>query len=223
MLLALAGVAVLVLALVAPGQSNEPVRRAVPDAAVAEPELPPTMSEIAPPPPPSTTSSSSAEAAPVTFGDVPPMSASKPVKIRIPVLGMTSSVMELGLEADGTMELPPGAYPVGWYDGSPTPGELGPSVIVGHVDWNDRKGAFHDLRAMRPGDRIVVDRADGSTATFRVGRVERHAKNSFPTGEVYGDVGWSALRLITCGGRFNSRTGDYADNVIVFARLVSTS
>jgi sortase (surface protein transpeptidase) len=130
--------------------------------------------------------------------------------------------MELGLQDDGSMELPPGAYPVGWYDRSPTPGELGPAVLVGHIDWGGRKGAFFGLRALRPGDRVVVDRADGSSATFRVGRVERHAKNAFPTGEVYGDVDWSALRLITCGGRFNARTGDYADNIIVFARLVGT-
>jgi hypothetical protein len=70
---------------------------------------------------------------------------------------------------------------------------------------------------------VVVDRADGTQATFRVGRVERHAKDDFPTGEVYGDVGWAGLRLITCGGKFDERTGNYEDNVIVFARLVSTT
>ncbi len=141
----------------------------------------------------------------------------------IPVLGVTSSVVDLGLQPDGSMELPPGAYPVGWYDRSPTPGQRGPAVIVGHVDWGDDRGAFYGLRAMRPGDRIDVERADGTTATFRVGRVERHAKDDFPTSEVYGDVEWSALRLITCGGRFDEEAGDYEDNVIVFARLVGTT
>ncbi|WP_436705071.1 class F sortase [Geodermatophilus sp. CPCC 205761] len=155
--------------------------------------------------------------------DAPPLPASRPVRVRIPVLGVTSSIMDLDLQADGSMELPPGAYPVGWYNRSSTPGEVGPAVIVGHVDWHGDRGAFYGLRAMRPGDRVVVDRADGTTATFRVDRVARYAKDDFPTGEVYGDVGWSALRLITCGGRFDRKTGDYEDNVIVFARLVSAA
>jgi sortase (surface protein transpeptidase) len=131
--------------------------------------------------------------------------------------------MGLDLTADGSMEMPPGAYPVGWYDRSSTPGQVGPAVIVGHVDWGGDRGAFYGLRVMRPGDRIVVDRADGTTAVFRVDTVERHAKDDFPTSEVYGDVGFPALRLITCGGRFDRTARSYEDNVIVFARLVGTA
>src|SRR3712207_8028178 len=127
--------------------------------------------------------------------------------------------MQLGLERDGSMEVPPGAYPVGWYTGSPTPGELGPAVLAGHVDWNDEQGAFYGLRVLRQGDQILVHRADGSVATFEVGRVERHAKDDFPTSAVYGAVDWAALRLITCGGDLDEDSGDYLDNVVVFARL----
>jgi len=147
--------------------------------------------------------------------------ASQPVRVQIPILGVTSRVMELGLEDDGSMEVPPGAYPVGWYDRSPTPGELGPSVLAGHVDWAGTPGAFFGLRELRAGDRVVVDRADGTAATFQVDRVEEHHKDDFPTDEVYGDIDHAGLRLITCGGRFDEETGDYLDNVIVFASLVS--
>ena len=232
-LLALVGVAIIAFA---PQEqsSSDPVRLDVPLALVPPP--PPTVLQPAPAESPSggpgesspagSPAESSPSARPAAAGDwpdVPPLPASRPVRVRIPVLGVTSSVMDLGLEADGSMELPPGAYPVGWYDRSSTPGQIGPAVIVGHVDWGGARGAFYGLRAMRSGDRIVVDRADGTTATFRVDRVERHAKDDFPTGEVYGDVGWSALRLITCGGRFDEKTGDYEDNIIVFARLVSTA
>jgi len=99
---------------------------------------------------------------------------------------------------------------------------VGPAILAGHVDWDGEAGAFAGLDRLRPGDRVVVDRADGTVATFRVDRVEEHAKDEFPTDEVYGDVGDAQLRLITCGGRFDEDTGDYSDNVVVFATLTAT-
>jgi sortase (surface protein transpeptidase) len=149
--------------------------------------------------------------------------ASEPVTVRIPALGVTSRVMDLGLRKDGTMEVPPGAFPVGWYDRSPTPGQLGPAVLAGHVDWKGKAGAFAGLRKLVAGDEVTIGRADGTVATFRVDRVEEHAKDDFPSDEVYGDIGSAGLRLITCGGSFDRKTGDYEDNVIVFASLVATS
>ncbi|MGY1709199.1 class F sortase [Geodermatophilus sp. SYSU D00758] len=145
--------------------------------------------------------------------------ASTPVGIRIPALGTSSEVMRLGLERDGSLEVPPGAFPVGWYEGSPTPGARGPAVLAGHVDWDGERGAFHGLRELRGGDAVLVDRADGTTATFVVERVEEHPKDRFPGDAVYGDLDHAGLRLITCGGSFDQETGDYRDNVIVFARL----
>ena len=149
------------------------------------------------------------------------LAASEPVRIRIPALGVTSRVMELGLERDGSMEVPPGAYPVGWYAKSPTPGELGPAVLAGHVDWAGEPGAFYGLRELLQGDEVVVERADGTVATFRVDRVEEHPKEDFPTDDVYGDIDHAGLRLITCGSSFDEDSGDYEENVIVFASLLT--
>jgi sortase (surface protein transpeptidase) len=164
---------------------------------------------------------------PTAQGAVPslvlPLPAGRPVGVRIPALGVTSEVIALGLEDDGSMEVPPGAYPVGWYDRSPTPGELGPAVLAGHVDWRDEPGAFYGLRELLPGDEVVVDREDGAVAVFRVDRVERHDKDEFPSDEVYGDIPFAGLRLITCGGSFDEDTGDYRQNVIVYATLVATA
>ena len=117
------------------------------------------------------------------------------------------------------MQVPQGAYPVGWYDGSPTPGELGPAVLAGHVDWEGEPGAFYGLRELVPGDTVVIDRADGTAATFRVDHVEEHSKDDFPTDQVYGDIDHAGLRLITCGGAFDEDTGEYLDNVVVYARF----
>ncbi len=147
--------------------------------------------------------------------------ASDPTRVRIPALGVTARMIRLGLDRDGAMEVPPDAARVGWYDRSPTPGQLGPAVLAGHVDWGGHRGAFYGLRELVPGDTVVVERADGRAATFAVDRVEEHAKDDFPTDEVYGDVDHAGLRLVTCGGSFDADTGDYRDNVIVFASLVS--
>jgi hypothetical protein len=144
---------------------------------------------------------------------------SEPVSIAIPALGVATDVLQLGLADDGSMEVPPGGDPVGWFDRSPTPGELGPAVLVGHVDWAGEPGAFVGLRTLAAGDQVLVGRADGSTATFVVDRVAEYAKDEFPTRSVYGDIDEAGLRLITCGGDFDEDEASYRDNVVVYAGL----
>ena len=151
-----------------------------------------------------------------------PMAASEPLRVLIPAIGVDSTLMDLGLESDGTMEVPPRGFPAGWYTGAPTPGQLGPAIIVGHVDWAGRPGVFHDLGTVRAGDEVDVARADGTTAVFRVREVEQVAKDAFPTERVYGDLDHAGLRLVTCGGSFDRATGHYRDNVVVYADLVAT-
>jgi sortase (surface protein transpeptidase) len=155
-----------------------------------------------------------------------PMARSVPVRLRIPAIGVDTAVMSLGLAADGTVQVPPIAAhsPAGWYDGSPTPGQTGPSVILGHVtvgSYGD--GVFLHLPKLRAGDRVMAVRTDGSVATFAVDEVQTVGKADFPTDEVYGNVDHPALRLITCGGTRVTGGGGYTDNVIVYASLVADS
>ncbi len=151
---------------------------------------------------------------------VTPMKRSVPTRVVIPSIAVNSTLMDLGLNKDGTLETPPGAFPAGWFTGAPTPGELGPAIIVGHVRYNT-PGVFARLSDMRRGDWVDVDRKDGSTARFRVTRVEHFAKSSFPTDKVYGNIDHAGLRLITCGG-LDAKTSEFEENVVVFADLVST-
>jgi sortase (surface protein transpeptidase) len=148
------------------------------------------------------------------------MAAAAPVRLQIPSIGMDSELIDLGLQADGTLEVPPSGFPAGWYTGAPTPGELGPAIIAGHVDWGGQPGVFFDLRELSTGDEIAITRQDGSTARFRVTQVEQFAKNAFPTQAVYGDLDHAGLRLITCGGSFDRQLRSYVDNLVVFAELV---
>lgn len=147
------------------------------------------------------------------------LARSVPVRLRIAAIGVSSELMDLGLKKDGTMEVPPGGFPAGWYTGAPTPGELGPAIIAGHIDMNG-PGVFYNLHRLKPGDEITVTRKDGTKPVFRVTRVGQYTKASFPTKLVYGNIDRAGLRLITCGGPFNNASGHYEDNIVAFADLV---
>ncbi|HXR67708.1 MAG TPA: class F sortase, partial [Dermatophilaceae bacterium] len=112
----------------------------------------------------------------------------------------------------------------GWYRYSPTPGALGPAVIVGHVDSAESgPSVFFKLGALRPRDKVRITREDGKVAVFAVESVRRFEKSQFPTQLVYGNTDHAALRLITCGGAFDRDTGSYTDNIVVLASLVSSN
>ncbi|MFJ8913486.1 class F sortase [Amycolatopsis sp. NPDC102389] len=151
------------------------------------------------------------------------MPKADPVSIDVPKIEAKSSLIPLGLNADNTVEVPPVTQPLqaGWYENGPTPGEVGPSVILGHVDGNKQKGIFFRLKELAPGDKVSIARKDGTTAEFAVTKVERVAKDKFPTDAVYGDTAEPELRLITCGGVFDKASRNYLDNIIVFARLIA--
>jgi sortase (surface protein transpeptidase) len=143
------------------------------------------------------------------------------VRLQVPAIGVDSELMALGLEDDGSLEVPPDGFPAGWFTGAPMPGEVGPAVMAGHVDWGGSPGVFYDLRSLTPGDRITVTRADGSAVVFGVTSVDQFPKDAFPSDAVYGDLDHAGLRLITCGGSFDPGERSYDDNIVVFADLLS--
>lgn len=159
----------------------------------------------------------------------PTLARSLPVSIAIPAIGVRSTLLDLGLNPTGTIEVPPiGDTPqtneAAWFDGSPTPGEVGPSVIEGHIDSAYQgPSVFFRLGALVPGDTVDVTLSDGTVAVFTVSGVRQYPKTAFPTSVVYGNTDFAALRLITCGGSFDSTTHSYLSNTVVFASLTSAS
>lgn len=163
-------------------------------------------------------------AAPKVVG--PTLPSSKPVSIDIPAINVTSDLQDLGLAATGSIQVPrpgPAYNEAAWYDDSPTPGTVGPSVIEGHIDSAATgPSVFFNLGALKPGDPVQVTLADGIVAVFTVTGVREYPKSSFPTAAVYGNTDFAALRLITCGGAFDYTTGHYLSNTVVFASLTSS-
>jgi len=158
-------------------------------------------------------------------GQGPSLPRSVPVAVDIPAIGVTSKLLHLGLNADGTVQVPSlvtSASEAAWYKYSATPGQIGASVIEGHVDSYQGPAVFYRLGALRPGDTIEVTLADGITAIFRVTGVREYAKSNFPAKAIYGITNYAALRLITCGGVFDYATGHYLSSTVVFASLTSS-
>ncbi|MFF0448223.1 class F sortase [Streptomyces sp. NPDC004609] len=168
------------------------------------------------------TSPPSVAPAPAPAASVPPArpNAAAPVHVTIPAIGVNSSLMRLGLNQDGTVEVPPPekGMTAGWYTGGAVPGEPGPAVIIGHNDTRFGRAVFHDLRKLTKGADISVRNSKGVTSRFTVTRTETVKKTAFPTQRVYGPVNGRELRLITCDGGFD-QDGHPVDNLIVYATL----
>jgi len=163
----------------------------------------------------------STAAPPITVAPV--VARSAPVELRIPAIALTVSLSSLGLNADGTVQVPTDIQQPGWYRLGPSPGQEGSAVILGHVDSYQGPAVFFHLRSLVAGDQVDVSLADGVTAQFKVTSVSMYLKTSFPDQEVYASHGYSALQLVTCGGTFDTHTGHYLSNVVVYTSLVGTT
>ena len=155
----------------------------------------------------------------------PSLRRSLPVSVDIPAIGVHSKLLHLGISSDGTIQVPSlnaRADEAAWYKYSATPGQIGTSVIEGHVDSYQGPAVFFRLGALHPGDTVEVTLADGITAVFRVTGVRQYPKSNFPARIIYGTPGYAALRLITCGGVFDYSTKNYLSSIVVFASLISS-
>jgi hypothetical protein len=152
-----------------------------------------------------------------------PVARSLPVALSIPAIDVKVALSQLGLNPDGTVQVPTDFQEPGWYRFGASPGQLGSAVILGHVDSYQGPAVFFRLRTLRPGDQVEVALADGVTTHFVVRQVAMYSKSQFPTRLVYASHGYSGLQLVTCGGVFDSQTGHYLSNIVVYTSLVSSS
>jgi sortase (surface protein transpeptidase) len=182
----------------------------------AGPKLPPAAAQDIP-----STVGTRVPFAPNPASVAAPLATSAPMTIAIPAVGVKAPVTRLDLNADGTVQVPPldNHNLAGWYDRSVTPGANGTSVILGHVDDYAGPSVFYNIKNLRKGAEVDVVRADGRTAVFTVDGVQKAAKTSFPASDVYGNAPYPALRLVTCGGPFDAKAGEYLDSIVVYAHL----
>jgi len=169
--------------------------------------------------------------APSTLDTTPPPSVavvavvahSTPVSLRVPAISLSVPLSTLGLNPDGTVQVPGNDTEPGWFRLGPSPGQIGSAVILGHVDSTQGPGVFFQLRVLQAGDQVQVSLADGVVANFMVTSVATYTKTQFPAQQVYGSHGTSALQLVTCGGAFDAQTGHYLSNIVVYTSFGSAS
>jgi hypothetical protein len=174
-----------------------------------------------PVPSPNVPRAAKAKAVPAKVATILATARSTPVELKIPAISVSVTLSTLGLNADGTVQVPTDVQQPGWYRLGPSPGEIGSAVILGHVDSYQGPGVFFNLRSLVAGNVVDVSLADGVTAQFEVTSVATYLKANFPDQAVYTSDGHSALQLVTCGGVFDSTTGHYLSNIVVYTSLAA--
>ena len=163
---------------------------------------------------------------PVVDSSVPPRRrranvAASPVRLAIPGIGVDARLVRLGLNDDGTVEVPTIPETAGWFEPGTVPGRRGSAVILGHVDSIDGPAVFAGLTDLRSADRVRVVLSDDALVHFEVTGVETYANADFPARRVYaGSRRNRALNLVTCGGEYDPERGGYQSNVVVWTRRV---
>jgi len=147
---------------------------------------------------------------------------SRPIRLSIPKIGLSAKLGELGLNKNGSPQVPKSWSKPGWYRLGPSPGEEGSAVILGHVDSVNGPAVFYRLAELRPGDKVSVVLADGKTVRFKVIGLRMYLKSNFPSRLVYGPRSYSALQLVTCGGVFDTGAHHYLSNLVVFTELIKS-
>jgi len=152
-----------------------------------------------------------------------PFKGLRPTSVKIPKIGAESSLISVAVTTDGKISVPSVHTPMqaAWYKLSPVPGEIGPAIVLGHVDGDKKPGIFYKLKDLAPGDEVDIDRSDGKHLKFVVDHVMQVPKDQFPQDAVYGNSSKPELRLITCGGAFDHAVHSYKDNIVVYANLVA--
>jgi hypothetical protein len=139
-----------------------------------------------------------------------------PSSLVIPDLNLKAPFEPLGLNLSGSIEVPKNNWGVGWFVYGAEPGEIGPFVVVGHLDSSQGDAVFAHLNKIKPGNKIMVQNADDSLVTYSVTYVAEFSQNNFPTQAVYGPLPYAGIRLITCSGTWDKKAGHYTNNLIVF-------
>lgn len=139
-----------------------------------------------------------------------------PVAVRIGAIGLEADVRSVGVDDNNDFDVPE-AELVGWYRHGPAPGDAGSTVLAAHVDYGGRPGAFFNLSQLADDEELEVEMSDGSVRRYRITENVLYDKTTLPADELFRKDGDEVLRLITCGGTFDSSERSYLGNVVVTA------
>lgn len=156
---------------------------------------------------------------PATPPPVQPRSA-EPQRLTSADLQIDMAVVPVGVQNDGSMEIPADPAVAGWYRFGPAPGDAsGTTVLAAHVDSRVYGvGPLARLREAQPGQTLQVTDAAGAVSGYTVESVTYIPRAELPVDQLFDRGGARSLVLITCGGQFDEQTRTYSDNVVLVAR-----
>lgn len=138
-------------------------------------------------------------------------------RLKIPLIGVDSVVIPMGLTPDGAMDIPKDPDDVAWFNLGQRPGENGSAVIAGHYGWKDNLPAVFDhLHEIRKGDRVFIEDEKGETTIFIVREIRRYGKDEAASEVFRSNDGKSHLNLITCAGVWNTVEKSRSERLVVF-------
>ncbi|QSB13812.1 class F sortase [Natronosporangium hydrolyticum] len=141
-----------------------------------------------------------------------------PTRVRISRLDVDVEVGKSGTDAADLAAATASASDasVTWYEPGPSPGEVGNSVIFGKSggDSDANEAGLADLRKIRVGDEVEVEREEEESVRFAVDQI-RVCPPELPSDLVRSDPETPQLHLVTCG------SDDASGGVIVSASLAA--
>lgn len=150
------------------------------------------------------------------------VAANAPRILTIDRLGIEARIRPMGLNSDKSIQAPKNIYDAGWYTGSSEPGENGAMFIDGHASGSSRYGLFAYLDTLKQGDRITVEKGDGTTLTYSVVHTATVSLRDVNMSEAlapYAGV-TKGLTLMSCTGVWLKDQATLDRRVIVYAEQV---
>lgn len=145
------------------------------------------------------------------------ISSITPYELSIPSIKLDTSVIPVGLNAKGEMDVPSGkTNNVGWYKGGAKPGAVGSAVLDAHVF-----AAFKNLDDVKVGDSVYVTDVHGNELHYIIEKTETLPLAQISTQKLFNRSDTARLNLITCAGKYRATMGTYDHRFIAYAVLAS--
>jgi hypothetical protein len=149
-----------------------------------------------------------------------PIPVGLPIKIEIPKLNLVAEITPIGVTPKQNLDVPQNASQVGWFKEGVRPGQVGAALFTGHYDTpSGRPAIFYQLKALAPGDEIIVLTNWGERFVFRTERLVSESYKAFPKEFLYGKLATRELRLITCDGVWSAKERSYSKRLVILATL----
>ncbi len=145
-----------------------------------------------------------------------------PNRIDIPRLKAVAPIVRVGTTPDRELEIPLDPKVVGWWSPGAEPGAgKGTAILAGHINYAGVDGTLSRIGTLKPGDEVDLygtqNAGHKAMIKFSITGVRTYHKTRLPYQQIFDQGSIGRIAIVTCGGPFDASTGNYLDNIVVFA------